>query len=217
MRMIFLGAPGAGKGTQARIVAEKHGLPQIATGNILRQAVKDGTTLGQEAKSFMDAGGLVPDGVMIGLIHERLQQPDAQKGWILDGFPRTQAQAEALDALLAKVQQDLDLVVDVQVPDAEIVGRLGGRWVCKQCEAPYHSKNNPPKTDKVCDHCGGELYQRADDKPDTVASRLTVYHTNTSPLIGYYQGRGNYRAVDGTQPIETVERALEAILAGVSR
>jgi adenylate kinase len=217
MRMMFLGAPGAGKGTQARIVAEKHGLPQIATGNILRAAVKAGTPLGLEAKSYMDAGGLVPDGVMIGLIAERLAQPDAQKGWILDGFPRTVPQAEALDALLSKLGQKLDIVIEVQVPDAEIVDRLGGRWVCRTCEAPFHSKNNPPKADKVCDFDGGELYQRPDDKPETVASRLEVYHTNTAPLIQYYKGRGNYHAINGTQPIDVIERELEGLLAGVAR
>jgi adenylate kinase len=217
MRMMFLGAPGAGKGTQARIVAEKHGLPQIATGNILRAAVKAGTPLGLEAKSFMDRGDLVPDTVMIGLIRERLQQPDAAKGWILDGFPRTVPQAEALDALLTELGQKLDIVVEVRVPDAAIVDRLGGRWVCRTCEAPFHSKNNPPKADKVCDFDGGELYQRPDDKPETVASRLEVYHTNTAPLIQYYKGRGNYHAVDGTQPIETIERELEGLLAGVAR
>jgi adenylate kinase len=217
MRMMFLGAPGAGKGTQARIVAEKHGLPQIATGNILRAAVKAGTPLGLEAKSYMDQGGLVPDGVMIGLIAERLSQADAQKGWILDGFPRTVTQAEALDALLGKLGQGLDIVIEVQVPDGDIVERLGGRLVCRTCEAPFHSKNNPPMADKVCDFDGGELYQRPDDKPETVTSRLEVYHTNTAPLIDYYKGRGNYHAIVGTQPIDTIERELENLLAGVAK
>jgi adenylate kinase len=217
MRMMFLGAPGAGKGTQARIVAEKHGLPQIATGNILRAAVKAGTPLGLEAKSYMDQGGLVPDGVMIGLIAERLSQADAQKGWILDGFPRTVTQAEALDALLGKLGQGLDIVIEVQVPDGDIVERLGGRLVCRTCEAHFHSKNKPPKADKVCDFDGGELYQRPDDKPETVTSRLEVYHTNTAPLIDYYKGRGNYHAIVGTQPIDTIERELENLLAGVAK
>lgn len=217
MRMIFLGAPGAGKGTQARRIAEEYRLPQIATGNILRAAVKAGTPLGLEAKGFMDRGELVPDAVMIGLIRERLQQPDAAAGWILDGFPRTVAQAEALDALLAELKQKLDLVVDVQVPDAEIVARLSGRRVCRSCEAPFHVTNQPSKVAGVCDYDGGELYQRADDNAETINSRLEVYHRSTAPLVGYYQARGNYQAVDGTQPIDKVAAELAGLLMGVGR
>jgi len=212
MKLILLGPPGAGKGTQAEFVVGKHKIPQISTGDLLRAAVKNGTELGKQAKTFMDAGKLVPDQVVIGLISERLDQPDCQRGYILDGFPRTVAQAEALETLLQGKGQALDHVVSIEVPDADLMGRLTGRFTCRKCNAMYHKLFSPPKQEGVCDKCGGELYQRDDDKETTIRSRLDVYHKQTSPLIAFYRERGRLRQVDGTGSIEQIAGRIDALL-----
>lgn len=209
-RLIFLGPPGAGKGTQAQALAQRDGLTQIATGNILRQAVAAGTALGKEAQGFMQRGELVPDQLMVALVRERLSREAAS--WILDGFPRTQVQAEALQATLAELHQPLTWVIEVQVPDDLIVARLTGRRVCRQCEAPFHVQELPPQREGICDRCGGELYQRADDVAETVLNRLNVYHAQTAPLLTYYRELGLLRSVDGTQAVGDVLAEIDAIL-----
>lgn len=208
MRIVFLGAPGAGKGTQARLLSEKFGIPQISTGDILRAAVKAGTPLGQKAKGYMDAGNLVPDDLMVDLIRDRLAQPDAKAGFILDGFPRTAPQAEALDAMLAEIQQPLQLAVDVEVPEAELVARLTGRRVCRECGASYHVQFNPSKAGDQCELDGGSLYQRADDSADTVLNRLKVYHQQTAPITAYYERAGILRRLDGNRDMALVQADL---------
>ncbi len=196
MNLVFLGPPGAGKGTQAVGVCEKYALPHISTGDILRNEIKQQTDLGKRAKEFMDAGQLVPDEVVIGIVAARLRQPDCKKGFLFDGFPRTLLQAEALAQ-----QTKIELVININVPDDVIIGRLSGRRVCKSCGATYHTENHKSKT---CDVCGGELVQRSDDTPETIANRLSVYHTQTSPLIEYYAQSGVLNTVDGTQDINDV-------------
>ena len=186
MKLILLGAPGAGKGTQADIIKKQLGIPTISTGNILRAAVKNGTPTGLKAKEYMDAGKLVPDEVIIGIINERLQEPDCANGYILDGVPRTIAQAEAMEQAGIR----FDAVVALEVPDEKIVERMGGRRVCENCGASYHIVNIPPKKEGVCDVCGGALKQRKDDDPETVRDRLAVYHKETEPLKGFYEARG---------------------------
>jgi adenylate kinase len=210
MRVVLLGPPGAGKGTQARQLAARWGAPQIATGDMLREAVAQGTRLGREAKRYMDAGDLVPDAVIIGLIAERLAGPDAGKGFVLDGFPRTVAQAEALDRLLAEQGLRLDRVVLFQVGDEELVRRLTGRRVCRQCGRNYHLAFSPPRVPDRCDACGGELYQRADDAEAKVRHRLVVYARDTAPLVEYYRRRGLLETISGLGPVETVFSALLA-------
>lgn len=205
MKMILLGPPGAGKGTQAEILNKKLDVPTISTGNILRAAVKNGTPVGLRAKEYMDAGKLVPDEVIIGVITERLAEPDCQKGFILDGVPRTIPQAEALE----KAGITFDAVVSLEISDEEIVERMGGRRVCAKCGAPYHIKNLPPKVAGVCDACGGKLEARADDKPEVVRDRLTVYHKETAPLKDFYAERGLLKSVEN-QP--TVTATTDAIL-----
>ena len=205
MKMILLGPPGAGKGTQAEILNKKLDVPTISTGNILRAAVKNGTPVGLRAKEYMDAGKLVPDEVIIGVITERLAEPDCQKGFILDGVPRTIPQAEALE----KAGITFDAVVSLEISDEEIVERMGGRRVCAKCGAPYHIKNLPPKVEGVCDACGGKLEARADDKPEVVCDRLTVYHKETAPLKDFYAERGLLKSVEN-QP--TVTATTDAIL-----
>lgn len=208
MKLILLGAPGAGKGTQAEILSAKLGIPTISTGNILRAAIKEGTPIGLEAKGYMDAGKLVPDSVIIGIVAQRLQQPDCQKGFILDGVPRTIGQAEALDAQGVT----FDHVISIEISDQEIVERMAGRRVCQSCGAPYHVKAKPPKQEGVCDSCGGALVQREDDKAETVLNRLTVYHNETEPLKGYYQGKGILVPVANQPTIEgTTKVLLEAL------
>lgn len=208
MKLILLGAPGAGKGTQAEILSAKLGIPTISTGNILRAAIKEGTPIGLEAKGYMDAGKLVPDSVIIGIVAQRLQQPDCQKGFILDGVPRTIGQAEALDAQGVT----FDHVISIEISDEEIVERMAGRRVCQSCGAPYHVKAKPPKQEGVCDSCGGQLVQREDDKAETVLNRLTVYHNETEPLKGYYQGKGILVPVANQPTIEgTTKVLLEAL------
>jgi adenylate kinase len=207
-RVIFLGPPGAGKGTQARELAQEWGVPQIATGDMLREAVAQKTPLGLEAKRYMDSGGLVPDQVVIGLVGERLEQRDAKAGWVLDGFPRTAAQAEALDALLQRRGETLQRVIFFDVSRLELMRRLTGRRVCRRCGAGYHLVSAPPKTAGTCDKCGGELYQRDDDSEATVVKRLDVYETQTAPLLDYYRRRGLLTAIQGEGTVESVAAAI---------
>lgn len=211
MRLIFLGAPGAGKGTQARMLMEKHGIPQVSTGDILRDAVKAGTPLGVQAKGYMDRGELVPDELMCGLIRERIALADCQQGFILDGFPRTLAQAQALDAILAEERMPLDAVVDIEVPEATLMERLTGRRVCRACGASFHVAFNPPGREGVCDRCGGELYQRSDDNAETVAKRLAVYREQTAPLTRYYVDKGLLQRLDGTGDMLAIQQKLERL------
>ena len=208
-RVIFLGAPGAGKGTQARRLAAGSGVPQVATGDMLREAAAAGTPLGREAKRFMDQGALVPDEVVIGLVDERLSRPDAGTGYVLDGFPRTVAQALALDALLRRLGQDLDRVVFFDVSRDELLRRLTGRRVCRQCGTAFHLVSAPPKAAGRCDQCGGELYQRDDDAEATVGRRLDVYQTQTAPLLDYYRKRGLLVRVAGEGPVDQVAAAIQ--------
>jgi len=206
--LIFLGPPGAGKGTQARELAREWGVPQVATGEMLREAVAAGTPLGREAKRIMESGGLVPDDVMIGLIAERLRQPDAAGGFILDGFPRTIAQAEALERLLKDLGHSLDAVLYFEVAEPELVRRLTGRRLCRQCQTAFHLVSAPPRRPGVCDRCGGELYQREDDGEATVRHRLQVYARQTSPLLDYYRQRGQLIAIDGEGAIDAIRDAI---------
>ena len=208
MNLIMLGAPGAGKGTQAAILNQTRGIPTISTGNILRAAVKDGTPIGLKAKEYMDHGHLVPDEVIIGIINERLQAEDCKKGYILDGVPRTIAQAEALD----KAGIVFDAVINLEISDEEILQRMSGRRVCEKCGASYHVVAIPPKVEGVCDACGGALVQRADDAPKTVASRLEVYHRETEPLKEYYAKKGNLKEIFNQATVEgTTQKILEAL------
>ena len=208
MRLILIGPPGAGKGTQAKFITEKFGIPQISTGDMLRAAVKAGTPLGLAAKKVMDAGQLVSDDIIIGLVKERLAKPDCEKGFLFDGFPRTIPQAQALlDAGIP-----LDFVLEISVPDAEIVERMSGRRVCRECGATYHVVTKPPRKEGVCDLCGGELIIRADDTPETVKARLAVYHRETEPLTAFYAERGKLRLVNNASTIEgTTEEIFKAL------
>lgn len=210
MKLIMLGAPGAGKGTQAEILSAKLGIPTISTGNILRAAIKDGTPIGLQAKSYMDAGKLVPDEVIIGIVAERLAQPDCAGGFILDGVPRTIGQAEALD----QAGVTFDHVLSIEISDEEIEERMEGRRVCSVCGAPYHIHAKPPKQEGVCDSCGGALMQRDDDRPETVRHRLEVYHSETEPLKGYYESKGILDPIQNQATIEgTTEVIMEALKA----
>jgi len=206
--IILLGAPGAGKGTQAAMLTEALGIPHVASGDLFRSALQKKTPLGLEAKKYMDQGLLVPDEVTIAMIRERLALPDCQEGVILDGFPRTLEQAKALDAALAEEGRAIDKVLYIKVPNEELVARLSGRWICRDCQAVYHTITNPPKQAGRCDACGGELYQRPDDKPETVRRRLEVYFEQTMPLIEYYTERGMLTEVNGHQSIAEVQTAL---------
>ena len=218
VRVIFLGPPGAGKGTQAQALAREWGVPHIATGDMLREAVAAKTPLGLEAKRHMDSGGLVPDEVVIGLVGERLAQPDAKAGVVLDGFPRTVAQAEALDALFARAGIALDRVIFFDVSRAELLRRLTGRRVCRACGRTFNLVSAAPKIAGKCDGCGGELYQRADDSEATVATRLDVYQTQTTPLLDYYRGRKLLAEVAGEGPVDRVAEAIRRALGqGVGR
>ena len=208
MNLILLGAPGAGKGTQAELLTEKLSIPAISTGNMLREAIANGTELGKKAKEFMDEGSLVPDELILGIVADRVAQPDCRNGFILDGVPRTLAQAEALERAGVRI----DYVVSIEVADSEIEGRMTGRRVCGKCGASYHIVANPPKTEGVCDHCGGELIIRKDDKPETVRHRLEVYHATTEVLKDFYGKLGRLRLVEGSQ---SIEGALEDILKAI--
>ena len=212
MNIILLGAPGAGKGTQAAIICERLNIPTISTGNIIRAALKSGTEMGLKAKSYMDQGKLVPDEVVIGIIKERLAEDDCQNGFVLDGFPRTIPQAEALDKALEAKGQKMDYAIDVDVPDENIVKRMGGRRACVKCGATYHVVFAAPKTEGVCDTCGEDLVLRDDDKPETVQKRLNVYHEQTQPLIDYYTGQGVLKTVDGTKNLDEVFGDIVKIL-----
>ena len=212
MNLILLGAPGAGKGTQAKIIMERYGIPQISTGDMLREAVAKGTELGKKAKEFMTQGILVPDEIVIGIVRERLAQKDCENGFILDGFPRTLAQAEALDKMLGEMGKKIDAVINVNVPEEEVVKRIVHRRTCKKCGAIYHLIYSPPKKPGICDKCGGELYQRDDDKEETVRERFRVYRKNTEPLIDYYKKKGVLYDVDGTKDIEGVKKEVLGIL-----
>ncbi len=208
MRLAFLGPPGAGKGTQARELARQWGVPHIATGDMLREAVAAGTRLGREAKKDMDEGALVPDEVIVGLIGERLAEPDAKRGFILDGFPRTIGQAQALERLLENLGQALDVVVYFEVTEPELLRRLTGRRVCRSCQTAFHLVSAPPRREGVCDACGGPLYQREDDSEATVRNRLAVYGRQTAPLLDYYRQRGRLSPVAGEGAIETIRTAI---------
>ena len=204
MKLILLGAPGAGKGTQAEILSTRLGIPTISTGNILRAAIQAGTPTGLEAKGYMDAGKLVPDSVIIGIVAQRLEQPDCVRGFILDGVPRTIGQAEALDA----AGVTFDKVLSIEISDGEIEERMSGRRVCQSCGAPYHVKARPPKTEGVCDACGGPLVQRADDQAETVRKRLAVYHQETEPLKGFYEAKGILALVANQDTIEGTNKVM---------
>ena len=214
MRVAFLGSPGAGKGTQARELAREWGVPHVATGDMLREAASVGTPLGREAKAYMDTGALVPDGVIIRMIAERLRRPDALKGFLLDGFPRTIAQAEGLERLLEDLGQPLERVVYFEVSEPELLRRLTGRRVCRACQTAFHMVSAPPRSPGVCDRCGGELYQREDDSEATVRHRLGVYARQTAPLLDWYRGRGMLVSVPGEGPIETIRGAVRGAAAG---
>ncbi len=212
MKIIMLGAPGAGKGTQAKQIAAKYSIPHISTGDIFRANIKNGTELGKKAKTYMDQGLLVPDELTCDLVMDRIQQDDCKNGFVLDGFPRTIPQAEALDAALEKIDQKMDYAIDVDVPDENIINRMGGRRACLNCGATYHIVSIPPKKEGVCDHCGNALVLRDDDKPETVKKRLDVYHEQTQPLIDYYAKQNILKTVDGTQPMEAVFDAIVSVL-----
>jgi adenylate kinase len=212
MNIILFGPPGAGKGTQAKKLVDFYGIPQISTGDILRANVREGTELGLAAKAYMDKGELVPDKVLIGIIKNRLNEADCKKGFILDGYPRTVPQADALETILDEIDKPIDVVLNLEVPDEELVGRISGRLMCK-CGASYHIISNPPKKDNICDICGGEVFQRDDDKAEAVQNRLDVYKKQTQPLINYYHEKGILVTLDGTKGIDVVFEDIKAILA----
>lgn len=212
MKIIMLGAPGAGKGTQAKKIAAKYGIPHISTGDIFRANIKNGTELGKKAKTYMDQGMLVPDEITIDILIDRIHKEDCKNGYVLDGFPRTISQAEALDHVLSGLNEKVDHAIEVNVPDENIVKRMSGRRACLNCGATYHIVHAPSKEENICDACGGELILRDDDKPETVLKRLGVYHNQTKPLIDYYKEEGILTTVDGTAALEDVFKAIIAIL-----
>jgi adenylate kinase len=212
MNIILLGPPGAGKGTQAKMLIDSYGIPQISTGDMLRAAVKNQTQLGLEAKKFMDSGQLVPDSVVIGLAKDRIAQPDCAKGFMLDGFPRTVPQAEALDKVLAEMGKKIDHVISIEVANSELMGRLTGRRTCKACGQGFHVMFDPPKTAGKCDKCSGDLFQRDDDNEATVGNRLNVYDAQTKPLIDYYQVKGLLRPIDGVGAISDIFGRIKAVM-----
>ena len=217
MNLILLGPPGAGKGTQAEAITEKRGLVQLSTGEMLRQAVKAGTPIGREASAIMEAGGLVPDKIVIQIIAERIAAPDCAKGFILDGFPRTLKQAAALDVLLASLGKQIDAVIEIKVDDKVLIDRISGRYMCANCGASYHDTKCKTKVEGVCDRCGSKAFvRRADDNAETVKNRLMAYYRETAPLIGYYFAKGKLRTVDGMAAISEVSRQVDGILAGAS-
>ena len=214
MKIIMLGAPGAGKGTHAKKITEKFGIPAISTGDIFRENIKNGTELGKKAKEYMDAGNLVPDELVCDLVVDRLKQDDCKNGYILDGFPRTIPQAEALTAALAKDDDAIDYALEIFIEDQAIIDRMSGRRVCKSCGATYHVVNIPPKTEGVYDECDGELIVRDDDAPETVKKRLDVYHEQTAPLIDYYKKQGILKVIDGSKGLDTCFEEICGILEG---
>ncbi len=214
MHILLMGPPGAGKGTQAAALVKELGVPHISTGDMFRAAIKEGTEMGKKAKSFIDAGNLVPDEVTIGIVRDRLAKDDCKKGFILDGFPRTVGQADALKGILSELGLALDKVLNISVPSSELIERAVGRRICKACGATYHLKFNPTKVEGKCDECGGELYQRADDTAETMGNRLKKYEESTKPLIDYYTAAGVYAEVDGLQDISKVTESLVAVLKG---
>ena len=217
MNLILLGPPGAGKGTQAEAITEKRGLVQLSTGDMLRQAVKAGSPIGLEASAIMEAGGLVPDHIVIKIIAERIAAPDCARGFILDGFPRTLKQAAALDGLLATLGKQIDAVVEIKVDDKALIDRIAGRYMCANCGASYHDTNCKPKVEQVCDRCGSKGFvRRADDNAETVKNRLMAYYRETAPLIGYYFAKGKLRTVDGMAAISEVSRQIDGVLAGAT-
>lgn len=213
MKIIMLGAPGAGKGTQAKMIAKEYGVPHVSTGDIFRANIKNGTELGMEAKKYMDQGLLVPDELTVRILLDRVAQDDCGNGYVLDGFPRTIPQAEVLDRALTELGDQIDHAIDVDVPDENIIKRMSGRRACLTCGATYHIEHIPPKQEGICDTCGSPLVLRDDDRPETVKNRLDVYHRQTQPLIEYYEKKGVLRTVDGTKPMEEVFAAIRAILA----
>ena len=204
MKIIMLGAPGAGKGTQAKLIAEKYGIPHISTGDIFRANIKEGTELGKEAKEYMDKGQLVPDELTVRILLDRVAKDDCKNGYVLDGFPRTIPQAEVLDEEVSKLGDKIDFAINVDVPDENIIRRMGGRRACLKCGATYHIEHIPPKKEGICDTCGSELVLRDDDKPETVKNRLDVYHKQTQPLIDYYGKKNILKTVDGTRDMNDV-------------
>lgn len=212
MKIIMLGAPGAGKGTQAKQIADKYHIPHISTGDIFRANIKNGTELGTKAKTFMDQGLLVPDELVVELVADRIIKDDCANGFVLDGFPRTIPQAESLDAALDKMNQKMDYAIDVDVPDENIVNRMSGRRACINCGATYHIVSIPTKAEGICDRCGSNVVLRDDDQPETVQKRLNVYHEQTQPLIDYYKKQNILKSVDGTQPMDKVFASIETIL-----
>jgi adenylate kinase len=208
MFLVFLGAPGAGKGTQAAIISQKIGLPHIASGDLFRQAVEKGSKLGKLVKSYMEKGALVPDEVTIEVISERLSEPDCRSGCVFDGFPRTLEQARALDEVMTKRKGKIDKAIYIEVPDNDLLTRLGGRWVCRKCQAPYHEVHSPPKVKGKCDKCGGELYQRADDNEETIKNRLKVYFSQTAPVLDFYSKQSKLIKVDGKVDIGKVTEQI---------
>ena len=212
MILILLGAPGVGKGTQGVLISKEYGIPQISTGDILRKEVKEETELGKKAKQYMDKGELVPDDIIIDMMEKRIKEDDCKNGFILDGFPRTTAQAEAFDEMLKKNSLNLDKVLLIDVPEEEIVERLTGRRVCPNCGAVYHIKNNPPKQEGICDKCGSKLIQRDDDTEEVVRNRLEVYKKSTMPLVEYYEKQGKLVKIDGTGKIEEIFERIKKVL-----
>ena len=212
MKIIMLGAPGAGKGTQAKMIAEKYGLPHISTGDIFRANIKEGTELGKEAKTYMDKGQLVPDELTVRILLDRVAKDDCKNGYVLDGFPRTIPQAEVLDKALTERNDKIDYAINVEVPDENIINRMSGRRACLGCGATYHIVHIPPKQEGVCDKCGQDLVLRDDDKPETVKNRLQVYHEQTQPLIDFYEKKGVLKTVDGTVDMQDVFGAITKIL-----
>ncbi|MBR6156225.1 MAG: adenylate kinase [Lachnospiraceae bacterium] len=212
MKIVMLGAPGAGKGTQAKMIAEQYGIPHVSTGDIFRMNIKNGTELGKEAKTYMDKGELVPDELTVRILLDRVAQEDCKNGYVLDGFPRTIPQAEVLDAELTKLGDAIDYAINVDVPDENIIRRMSGRRACVSCGATYHIVHIPPKKEGICDRCGAELILRDDDKEETVKNRLNIYHAQTQPLIDFYTNKGVLKTVDGTVDSAEVFAAIKAIL-----
>ena len=216
MRVILLGAPGAGKGTQGKKLQEKYRIPRVSTGDILRQAVKNGTELGQRAKSYMDAGRLVPDSIVIDLIRERIIETDCKNGYILDGFPRNLTQAEKLSETLRVLNQDIDCVIEIEVAAEELIERLAGRTTCKGCGAMFNEKTQPPKQHGTCDECGGALYKRQDDKQETILKRMQVYNNETAPLKGFYEKEGNLKTIPGQGTVDDIFSRVCAFLVSAA-